>query len=173
MIRRYKRRYVSALLSGSLGLLLLTEACNQAPADTRAADEKAIRDQDDQWAKAVVARDLDATVGYYTDDASLLSPNAPIANTKATIRAVWAALLAPDVTLPPWQITKVDVASSGDLGYVLGVYDMTSKNPQGKVTADQGKLLEVWRKQADGKWKVVADIFNSDLAAPAPAEPKK
>jgi len=28
---------------------------------------------------------------------------------------------------------------------------------------DTGKYLEIWKKQADGGWKVVRDIFNSDL----------
>jgi hypothetical protein len=31
----------------------------------------------------------------------------------------------------------------------------------------------VWEKQADGKWKTVADIFNSGLVLPAPPEPTK
>ena len=39
--------------------------------------------------------------------------------------------------------------------------------------ADRGKFVEVWKKQADGKWKVVADIFNSDLPAAPPGEGKK
>jgi len=156
-----------------LALLLAAAGCNQAPPDTRAADESALKDADAQWAKTAAARDLDGTVAYYTDDASLLPPNAPIATGTQAIRAVWATMLAPEVTLPPWQITKVEVARSGDLGYVIGVYDMTTKDPQGKVTADHGKLLEVWKKQADGKWKTVADIFNSDLATPAPPEVKK
>jgi ketosteroid isomerase-like protein len=39
--------------------------------------------------------------------------------------------------------------------------------------SEKGKMVEVWRKQADGKWKCVSDIFNSDMpVAPAP-EAKK
>jgi uncharacterized protein (TIGR02246 family) len=151
---------------GCLALLLLTSACNQQTADTRAADESAVRDADAQWAKTAGANDLDGTVSYYTDDASLLPPNAPIATGKQAIRAVWAALLTPDATVS-WQVTKAEVARSGELAYVMGVYQITPKDPQGKSMADRGKLVEVWKKQADGKWKTVADIFNSDLAAPA------
>ncbi len=158
---------------GCLALLLVASGCNQTPADTRAADESALKEADAQWAKTAATRDLDGTVAYYTDYASLLPPNAPLATCKQAIRAVWATLLAPENTLPPWQITKVEVARSGDLGYVIGTYDMTTKDPQGKITADHGKLLEVWKKQADGKWKTVADIFNSDLAAPPAPDVKK
>jgi ketosteroid isomerase-like protein len=48
---------------------------------------------------------------------------------------------------------------------------MTSTNPKTKKPAtDKGKYVTVFKKQADGSWKVVADIFNSDgPAAPAKA----
>jgi uncharacterized protein (TIGR02246 family) len=148
--------------------LLLTSACDRPATDTHAADESAVRDADAQWAKTAGANDLDGTVGYYSDDASLLPPNAPIATGKPAIRAVWAALLSPHATVS-WQVTKADVARSGELAYVIGVYQIEPKDPEGKSLADHGKLVEVWKKQADGKWKTVADIFNSDAPAPAPA----
>jgi ketosteroid isomerase-like protein len=34
-------------------------------------------------------------------------------------------------------------------------------------TKDRGKYCEVWRRQADGKWKVSADMFSSDLPVPS------
>jgi len=37
------------------------------------------------------------------------------------------------------------------------------KDPKGVASADHGKFVEVWRKQADGKWKCAVDIFNSDI----------
>src|ERR1700722_9342344 len=157
---------------GSLALLLMMAACSQQTApDTRAADESAVRDADAQWAKTAGANDLDGTVSYYTDDASLLPPNAPIATGKQEIRAVWATMLTPDTTVS-WQVSKADVARSGELAYVMGTYQITAKNPQGKSQEDHGKLVEVWKKTADGKWKTVADIFNSDVPLPT-QEPKK
>lgn len=158
----------------SLALLLLASACNQPAPDTRAADEKAIRETDAQWSKTAGANDLEGTVAFYTDDASLLPPNAPIATGKQAIRAVWAGLLGPGVSLS-WQPTKVEVARSGDLAYLVGTYQLTVKDPKGASMTDKGKMVEVWKKQADGKWKAVADIFNSDKppSPPAPAEKKK
>ncbi|MCX6629535.1 MAG: SgcJ/EcaC family oxidoreductase [Candidatus Solibacter sp.] len=157
---------------GCLALLGLASACGQqAPPDTRAADESALRALDAQWSKAAAANDLEGTVSYYSDDASLLAPNAPIATGKQAIRAVWASLLGPDVSVS-WQVSKVEVSRSGDMAYVMGVYGLTMKDPQGKLETDHGKLLEVWKKQADGNWKTVADIFNSDLPL-APPEKKK
>ncbi len=161
-------------LCACLALLLFASACTQPPQpDTRAADEAAVRDADAQWSKTAGSGDVDGTVSYYVDDASLLPPNAPIANGKQAIRAMWASLLVPGTTIS-WDASKVEVARSGDLATVMGTYQDSMKDPQGNPVNDRGKFVEVWKKQADGKWKVVADIFNSDLPpAAAPAEPKK
>lgn len=35
----------------------------------------------------------------------------------------------------------------------------------GKATLDKGKFLTVWKKQADGSWKIIRDMYNSDLPA--------
>jgi uncharacterized protein (TIGR02246 family) len=155
-----------------LTLLMLASSCSQPIPDTRAADESAIRDQDAQWSKAAGTNDLESTVSFYSDDATLLPPDAPIAVGKQAIRASWASMLGPGVSIS-WSVSKVEVARSGDLAYLIGVYQMTSKDPQGKPVTDHGKLVEVWKKQPDAKWKTVADIYNSDLPPSAPAENKK
>lgn len=174
MTRHCDRRKVSlTAFCGCLALLLLASGCGPStPPDTRAADEKTIRDLDTQWSKAAADKDLDATLSYYSDDASLLPPNAPIATGNHAIRAVWAPILGPDVSLS-WSPSKVEVARSGDLAYLIGVYQMTQKGSQGKPSTENGKLVEVWKKQTDGKWKVVADIFNSDSPASTPPPEKK
>ena len=99
-----------------------------------------------------------------------------MASDKASIRAAWAGMLGPGTSLT-WQATKVEAARSGDLGYVMGTYQLESKDVAGKEEADRGKFVEVWKKQADGSWKATVDIFNSDLpvvaAKPEPAAKKK
>jgi ketosteroid isomerase-like protein len=156
---------------GCLALVLFLSACGQqTPPDTRAADESTIRDLDAQWSKSAGANDVDGTVSYYSDDASMLPPNAPIATTKEGIRAVWASFLVPGASVS-WQPSKVEVARSSDLAYAMGTYESSTKDSRGKLVTDRGKYVEVWKKQADGKWKTSVDIFNSDLPS-APPEKK-
>ena len=157
--------------------LLFTSACsfysNQAP-DTRAADEAAIRQTDADWAKAAASRNVDATVAFYSDDATVAPPNAPVATDKRSIRDLWAAMLTPDLVSITWEPTKVEVARSGDLAYLNGWYKMSAKDPKGNVAEEKGKMVEVWKKQPDGKWKCVSDIFNSDAPlSPAPSPDTK
>ncbi len=66
----------------------------------------------------------------------------------------------------------MEVARSGELAYLNGTYELTMNDASGKPANDRGKYVEVWKKQADGAWKCVADIWNSDLPAPAPPEKK-
>ncbi len=60
--------------------------------------------------------------------------------------------------------TKVEASRGGDLGYSIGTYELTTYDPTGKPVTDCSKYVAVWKKQADGNWKAVADIFNSMLA---------
>jgi ketosteroid isomerase-like protein len=154
----------SICLCSSFALLLVVSGCNRQAPDNRAADESTIRNLDAQWSKAAGAHDLDGIVSYYSDDAVLLPPNAPAATNKQSIRAAWADLAVPGVAIA-WQALKVEVARSGDLAYSTGTYTLAMKDPQGKPIADMGKFMEVWKRQADGGWKAVADTYNSDLPA--------
>ena len=125
-----------------------------------------------EWSKTAAANDLEGTVSYYSDDATLLPPNASAVTGKPAIHALWASMLSPGSTIS-WQANKVEVSRSGDLAYLTGSYSDTAKDPQGHVVTDHGKEVEVWKKQPDGKWKVAADIWNSDLPlAPVPESRK-
>ena len=152
-------------------LFLFTTGCQQQKApDTRAADETAIRQLDADWARAAASKNVDATVAFYSDDATVASPNAPALTDKKSIRDLWASLLGPDLVSITWQPTKIEVARSGDLAYLNGSYQMTAKDAKGKPVDEKGKMVEVWKKQSDSKWKCVSDIFNSDQPVPTTPE---
>ncbi len=154
-------------------LLSVSSACQtQTAQDTLAADESALRTLDSEWSRAAGAKDVDKSVSYYADDAIVMPPNSPLATGKEPIRAVWKGMLGAPGFSGGWKSTKVDVARSGDLAYVSGSYELTENDASGKPVTDKGKYLEVWKKQANGSWKCVADIFNSDLPPAAPAENK-
>jgi uncharacterized protein (TIGR02246 family) len=162
------------LLAVSVVVFLVAIGCQREAAapDTRAADEAAIRTADATTLKAAQAKDVDHVVINYAEDATWLPPNAPTVHGRDAIRAGWAQFLAsPNLTID-WQITKLDVSHSGDLAYVLYSYQLTMQGPNGKPISDHGKDLAVWQKQSDGSWKMVADAYNSDLAATPPPPTK-
>jgi ketosteroid isomerase-like protein len=137
-----------------------------AQSDTRAADERKVRETDMAWAKAAGAKDLERVLAFFADGASELAPNTPIATGRDALRKVWAGYFATPGFSIGWQPTKVEVSRGADLGYSLGTYTLTAPDPSGKPVTDRGKYVTIWKKQADGSWKVIADVFNSDLPAP-------
>lgn len=55
-----------------------------------------------------------------------------------------------------WETLKTDVASSGDLGYAYGTYQVM---PQGsEKPSEQGNYARVWRRQGKGPWRVVFNV---------------
>jgi len=158
----------SLFLCGCIALLSITIVGAVTAADTKI--EQTLRDLDAQWSAAAGAKDLDKTVSFYSDDAIVMPPNASAARTKEAIRKLWQDLIASPGFVISWKATKIELAKSGDLACLSGTYEFAMNDASGKPVNDHGKYVEVWEKQADGKWKCGPDIWNSDL--PVPAEKK-
>jgi len=145
----------------------LLSACGQPPAPPAAPsfgqeDQAAIRaTKDAALAIANGSQDWDEYVAvYYAPDATVLPPNAEAVRGRAAISAFLAAF--PPITTFTAEIVTVE--GNGDLAYVHGRYHLDMTTPDGPQ-ADDGKYIEVWKRQADGSWKIAYDIFNSDLPA--------
>ena len=135
--------------------------------------EQTIRDADAQWAAAATARDVEKLMSFYADDAVVLPAHAAIATTKDAIRKIFQNMLAtPGINLT-WKPTKVDVAGSSDLAYSFSAYRLTAPDDGGKEFTDHGKYVAIWKKQSDGTWKVITDIWNTDLPLPTPPPTEK
>jgi len=159
----------------SLAILLFAVACSTAPApapDTRAADEAAVRKADADWVKAAQTKKVDDWVAFYTEDAVALPPNEKTAVGKAAIRKPIEGMLSLPGLAITWEPAKVEVAKSGDIAYLYGIYQMSATGPDGKPMNDNGKMVEIWKKQADGSWKCAVDTWSSDLPAQAPPPSK-
>ena len=144
-------------------VLMLVAVLGSMPALAKDAssDERAIRALDASWSQAATAKNLDKTVSFYADDASMLPANAPIATGKDAIHAAWSHLMA----LPGFSLSfapsKIVIAKAGDMAYEIGTYHLTLNDAQGKPATSVGKYVVNWQKRG-GQWKVVADIFNAD-----------
>ena len=140
--------------------------CAPAPAPDLAAAEAAIRKADTAWVEAAKLHKAEAWAAFYTDDAIVLPPNEKVATTKeAVLKSLSAMMALPELSIA-WQPTKVVMAQSGELGYMYGTYTLSFKDSKGGLVKDEGKMVEIWKKQADGGWKCVTDIWNSDLPLP-------
>ena len=65
-----------------------------------------------------------------------------------------------------WRPIYASVAMSGDLGYTTGPWEFRKNGPDDKEVA-HGNFVTVWKKQADGTWKVAVDL---GISNPPPAK---
>jgi uncharacterized protein (TIGR02246 family) len=132
------------------------------PADTRAADEAAIRAASAAWSQTYVAKDLEKSSAVYTDDAVVMSPKAPAVHGKDAIRKGLVQMFALPGPGLSFQTALVVVARSGDLAYETGSYDFVTTDKKGKTNDEKGKYIVAWKKQSDGTWKAAVDMDNTD-----------
>lgn len=123
----------------------------------------AVKAADMAWMKVFAAKDLEKSVAFCDEKGAVLSPNAPIAEGREAIGKMFTGFFALPNLKISWNADKAEVARSGELGYTSGTYQMSFNDPSGKEATDKGKYVTVWKKQADGSWKVMLDIFNTDL----------
>ncbi|MCX6230924.1 MAG: DUF4440 domain-containing protein [Bacteroidetes bacterium] len=106
------------------------------------------------------SKDFKAYVNsYYAEDATVLYPNNDAIKGRDAITAALSSF-GSDLNVTP---TIVDINGSDELAYVYGTVKMETN---AKVELDHGKYIEIWKKQKDGKWQVIYDIFNTSVAMP-------
>lgn len=138
-----------------LPALLLTAACGQ---DTPDNDPAQITSRSAEWNAALNARDIDGIVSLYTADARILAPNTELAVGHGAIRENFGGMIDAGLSV---QLTSIDAGVSGDLGYHVGRYVLSSGSRQ----VDVGKFMETWQRGDDGLWRISNDIYNSDRPA--------
>ena len=115
---------------------------------------------DSAWAAAAVARNLEASVNALAEDAVMLPPDqAPVVG-RAAINGYMAGAFAIPGFSVSWSPGDIKVASSGDMAYSIGRSRYTVPDSSGAVRTVHAKGVTVWRREADGTWKCVADIWN-------------
>ena len=108
---------------------------------------------------ALQAKDEAKVASYYAPDAVLATPGRPaVTGVEAVSMAIRNDMADPNFKLSVSD-EKIDVAASGDLAYRRVSLKVTYTNPQTKqVENATATALTIFRKQADGSWKVVEDF---------------
>jgi len=143
-----------------LGLLAMVGcvASVQEPAVDLQAERNSLLKADAAWFAS--HKNMDEFLTFLADDATFMPAGAPAARGDA-IRSTWEQMLTVPGFYLEWSASGAQVAEAGDMGYTTGTYKLTVEQ-EGTPMVEVGKYVTVWRKQADGSWKVVVDCFNAD-----------
>ena len=141
-----------------------SKSVSMAAVDEREALMQADRDFD----RATAETWAEGWVSYFAEDGQMFPAGAEIVSGRQALREAMAPAFGdPEFSLR-WKPLGADVSRAGDLGYTYGTYVARGPGPQGGAVERHGKYVSIWKKQADGSWKIVADIGNS---SPAPSTP--
>ena len=166
---------MSRILAPVAALIAAASGC--APTVDLAEARAALEQSDARYSEAAQGKDVDAWVSMYTSDATMYPPGLATISGIDAIRDFGTEFTSMPGFAASFRPVEVDVGDGGDLGYTLNEFVITFTGPEGQPVTEQGRDFHVWRRQADGAWKVVIDIWNSDQPAspeqpapPAPAE---
>ena len=107
---------------------------------------------------AFEAKDAVKVNSYYAEDAVIATaPGRPAAKDgRAVSQAIKNDIADPNFIM---SLSNEKTEVSGDLAYRRGTFKITATNPQTKqVMHSEGTYLTLFRKQADGSWKIVEDF---------------
>ena len=120
----------------------------------------AIEVGDQAMADAINGKDAEATASNYTEDGSVLPPGAPRQHGRAAVQAFWQAVI--DMDLADVVLNTDEIEELGDVATAVGTLSGTLPDGEGGRTALTGKFIVLWRKGADGSWRLHRDIWNFD-----------
>ena len=117
-----------------------------------------IEEANKRFGDAVGRGDVASVAALYTEDATVLPPNSEMIRGRPAIEGFWKSAI--DMGVRGLQLRTIEVQSSGDLAYEIGsaVLDMQA---EGRASTQTAKYVVVWKRAADGSWRLAADIWNS------------
>lgn len=152
----------------ALALVLACSADAPPSADAAASADaaSAVHAADSAWAAAASGGDLEASVAALAPDGIMFPPGLPPVIGRAAVREHMQQAMAIPGFSVTWTSDTVIVAASGDLAYALGRSRFTFPDSLGGIDTTHAKAVSIWRREADGTWRAVIDIWND--APPLP-----
>jgi len=157
----HQNQNITSMKNVAILCLLLVLACQPQEQSTTLSEAEisAVMEATTQYGGAIVAGDFDKIRSLMDANVVLLPPG------ELEAQGVDAAMQSME-GIPGMEgsINPEQVEGSGNLAYVHGSYNITVIVNDTTRIPDNGKYIEVWKKQDNGSWKVVVDIWNSNLS---------
>ena len=149
-------RTISALF-----IFTFLTGCSDPKIDTKAEGDKLVQVSKD-WSKLASTDSIEKVLSYWADDAIIMPPGQPPLKGKKAIREMIEGTSKIPGFKISWEPLSVSVSKSGDMAYMIEHNQITVNDTSGKPITEFNKVVTVWRKEADGSWKNVVDMWNAD-----------
>ena len=117
-----------------------------------------VRAMAEQWVSAFNSHDIEALMSLYDPLANAMTNSSPRINSITAMREINEGAFA---IKPAMTFEIEETVATENMGYVFGVFKLTGVNPvDSSVIADAGRALVIFKKDDEGKWKLVLDMDN-------------
>ena len=118
--------------------------------------KKALETFDAAYNEAFNRGDAAGCAAFFTEDVLLMAPDQPMTRGAKAFEQIYRSRM--DKSSGGTHSNKlVEFGVDGDLAYQVGTFAISGTNP-----SEQGKFLNILKRQVDGTWKVAVSMFNSD-----------
>jgi ketosteroid isomerase-like protein len=149
----------------SLLIVVLLAACTASSGDTPGADtvsagelRESVMRADRAFNADFAKRRIEGWVEWFDTAGMQVEPGGTTPKGHDQIRAHMTKTFGDSARILDWRPVMAEVSDDGTLGYTIGTYNFHVRGRDSAASASTGHYLTVWRRQADGSWKVLADI---------------
>ena len=146
------------ILAIALAMLFFAVSCQKQ--DTE-ADIAAINELYNQSTLACRTGDAELYVSIFTEDAVVMPPGFPATNGKEELRPVIEGIFGLFDLELLYTVDEVEVPGDWAFARSSFHYSMTPKEGAETITRT-GKELDLFKRQADGSWKIYIQCYNFD-----------
>ena len=133
------------------------------PPDT-AADAAELRRMQDREIAMMTTANVDSMLTVYTADIVMMAPDQPMVVGTDALRAWLTEFMKTATMTGTYSSADVDVAGNTGIVRYAGELTITPSAPRSKPTVTRIKGLHIYKKQADGTWKIAQDVWTTDPA---------
>jgi ketosteroid isomerase-like protein len=150
------------ILSALFGLVGLSLTGARLQAAGIGASGRELAKLDEAWSDSSLKRDAPLLASFYAEDATVYPPSDVVFVGRDPAQKYWAAAFADPTYTLSWKTVSAESSKDGELGFTAGTYEESYKGADGKMVKNTGKYVCVWKRDKQGKWKAIHDIWNQD-----------
>ncbi len=140
-------------------LLIASTACSNVDLETEIA---ALRSADSLSQALMMEGNAQGLMAVFGDDATNYPPGGPLEGGETIQLGFEDRFAVPGFELSRSGPTRIVMAGSRDLAYTVATEELTFEDENGEPTTIDSRRLTIWRKQPNGRWKIVENIWNYD-----------
>lgn len=147
-------------ITGSIGAFVLLACTCLIPAANAVGLKGVIQAANAQFSAAAAKGDGAGVAALYSAEGQVMPAGSDPIRGPAEIQKFWQGAF--DSGIAAVELNTMEVFGQGPIATEIGEYAL--RNKTGKLL-DHGKYIVVWQ-HADGKWKLLRDMFSTNVPPP-------